>query len=442
MTKGEPLGLLLRFSIPLLLGNILQQLYNMVDSVVVGQFVGSAALAAVGTGFPILFLLSSVFIGLGMGTTVMISQFVGAGDRDAVRRTVDTIYTALIVVIVPLTVGGILLCRPLLVLTKVPAEAFDGALLYCVVAFGGVIGTLGYNLNTGIMQGLGDSRTPLLFLFIACMLNIVLDLLFVLQFDMGIFGVALATILAQICSWIFGIFYINRKYDFLHIRLFQLKSDSALLKQILRLGVPSAVHQCQFSVAILMMQALINGFGTEFAAGFTAANKIDTFAFMPIQSFTSAMAAYTGQNVGAGRLDRVKRGLRSAMLLSTGVCIVMSGVVLVFRKPLLSLFNSEPLVVAGGEAYLLRALSCMFILAMMFTVDSVLRGAGSAVVPMISSMVAMWGVRIPVAHFLAARFGPDQLYWAYGIGWTVGLAISLTAYFRGKWKEKCVVTRL
>ena len=441
MTQGPPTRLIVLFSLPLLAGNVLQQLYNMVDSVVVGNYVGSSALTAVGAGFSIMFLISSLFLGFSMGATIMIAQYVGAGDQGAVGRTVDTIYSALLVIIVPLTLLGVLASGPLLTLIRVPQEAYEQPRTYCMVVLGGIIGTLGYNMNSGIMRGLGDSRTPLIFLFIACVINIVLDLVFVLVFSWGVFGVALATILAQICSWVFGIFYINRKYPFLHIRLFRMRLDRRLLGQVIRLGIPSAIQECQFAVGILIMQALINGFGNDFAAGFTAANKIDTFAFMPIESFSIAATTYVGQNMGAGRLDRVQTGTRRALVLGTLVCLAMSAVVLPLRRPLLMLFNREPGVVAAGEAYLLRALSLMFILAMMFIMNGVLRGAGATTVPMVASIISLWAARIPVAYALAYFFGPEEIYWAYPIGWALGLLICVVSYFCGRWKDKCIVSQ-
>ena len=440
MTHGSPTRLILRFSLPLLVGNIFQQLYNMVDSVVVGQFVGSSALTAVSTGFPIIYLLSSLFIGFSVGATIMIAQYVGAGDRAAVGRTVDTIYSALLIAILPLTLLGVLVCGPLLTLIRVPAEAYDQARVYCTVVLAGIIGSLGYNLNAGILQGLGDSKTPLLFLAVACGINVALDLLFVLAFHWDVFGVALATIIAQFSSWVFGIFFINRKYPFIHIRFFQMKLDRRLLRQVVRLGIPSAIQECQFSVGILIMQALINGFGNSFAAGFGAANKIDTFAFMPIQSFSTATTTYVGQNIGAGELERVRKGARRALVLGTLVCAAISAVVVPLRRPLLMLFNTEPDVVEAGEAYLTRVLSTMFILAMMFIVNAVLRGAGATTVPMVSSILSLWLVRVPVAWLLASSFGPESLYWAYPIGWSVGLAISAAVYLRGRWKGRGVVS--
>lgn len=439
MTHGSPTRLILRFSLPLLVGNIFQQLYNMVDSMVVGRFVGSSALTAVSTGFPIIYLLSSLFIGFSVGATIMIAQYIGAGDRAAVARTVDTIYSALLLAILPLTLLGVLVCGPLLTLIRVPAEAYDQARVYCTVVLAGIIGSLGYNLNAGILQGLGDSKTPLLFLAVACGINVALDLLFVLAFHWDVFGVALATIIAQFSSWVFGICFINWKYPFVRIRFFQMKLDRPLLKQVLRLGVPSAVQECQFSLGILIMQALINGFGNSFAAGFGAANKIDTFAFMPIQSFSTATTTYVGQNIGAGELERVRKGTRRALVLGTAVCAAISAVVVPLRRPLLMLFNTEPDVVAAGEAYLLRVLSTMFILAMMFIVNAVLRGAGATTVPMVSSILSLWLVRVPAAWLLAASFGAESLYWAYPIGWSVGLAISAAVYLRGRWQGRGVI---
>ena len=440
MTRGSPTRLILRFSLPLLVGNIFQQLYNMVDSVVVGRFVGSSALTAVSTGFPIIYLLSSLFIGFSVGATIMIAQYIGAGDRAAVSRTVDTIYSALLLAILPLTILGVVVCAPLLTLIRVPAEAYDQARVYCMVVLAGIIGSLGYNLNAGILQGLGDSKTPLIFLAVACGINVVLDLLFVIAFHWDVFGVALATIIAQFSSWVFGIFFINWKYPFVHIRFFQMKLDRPLLGQVLRLGIPSAIQECQFSLGILIMQALINGFGNSFAAGFGAANKIDTFAFMPIQSFSTATTTYVGQNIGAGELERVRKGTRRALVLGTAVCAAISAVVVPLRRPLLMLFNTEPDVVAAGEAYLVRVLSTMFILAMMFIVNAVLRGAGATAVPMVSSILSLWLVRVPAAWLLAARFGAEALYWAYPIGWSVGLAISAAVYLRGRWQGRGVVT--
>ena len=293
MTKGSPYKLIFLFSIPLLIGNILQQLYNMVDSIVVGNIVGPKALAAVGTGFPIIFMLSSLFMGIATGATVMVSQYFGARNYEKLQNTVSTIYKAMLIGIVPLSVIGILLCRPLLIAMQVPDDGtLDMAVTYMIVIFVGMIGMMGYNINAGILQGLGDSKTSLIFLSVATVINIILDLTFTAGIRMGTFGVALATIIAQITSWIFGVFYIQKKYSIIKIHFRHLKFEKELFFQALKLGIPSGIQQMLFSVGIMVMQALVNSYGSTFMAGFNGANKIDSFAFMPVQSFAIAVTTY------------------------------------------------------------------------------------------------------------------------------------------------------
>ena len=345
MTQGSPARLILFFALPLLVGNMFQQLYNMVDSIVVGRFVGSTALAAVGTAFPVVFLLSSMFMGLGIGAMVMVSQFYGAGDAERLKATIDTIYTALIVGIVPLSIVGILVSRPIIALLAVPADTADQCWIYMVIVLGGLIGSLGYNANSGILQGLGDSKTPLLFLVIACIINIVLDLLFVVVFHWGVAGVAIATIIAQAFSWIFGIFYINKKYPQIHIHPFCFKFDKALFGQIVKLGVPAGVQQALFSFGVMAMQRLINSYGSAFMAGFNGANKLDTFAFMPIQSFATAATTFVGQNIGANRPERVHKGTVATLWMSCGFSVLVAALLLPTGRFCMRLFSTEPAVI-------------------------------------------------------------------------------------------------
>ncbi|MEG1027654.1 MAG: MATE family efflux transporter, partial [Oscillospiraceae bacterium] len=306
MTEGNPYKIILMFSLPLLFGNILQQLYNLVDSVVVGNYVGEKALAAVGAGFPIIFMIVSLFAGIGMGATVMISQFFGAEDRKSISDTINTMYTAMMIGSIPLSLIGIFVTRPMLILMKVPDDGtLDMAVTYMIIAFIGLIGVIGYNTNAGILQGLGDSKTSLIFLAIATVINIILDVLFVVGFKWGLAGVAFATIIAQFCSWIFGIYYINKHFDYFKINIFNFKFKKQLFLRAMKLGIPAAIQQILFSVGTMFMQTLVNSYGSAFMAGFNGANKIDTFAFMPIQSFSVAMTTYAGQNIGAGKIDRV-----------------------------------------------------------------------------------------------------------------------------------------
>lgn len=436
MTEGSPYKLILMFSLPMLLGNVFQQLYNMVDSVVVGNFVGEKALAAVGTGFPVIFMMSALFMGIGMGATVMISQYYGAGDHASIQKTVSTIYTAILFGIIPLTILGVVISRPLLVLMKVPDDGtLDMAVTYMQVVFVGIIGALGFNINAGILQGLGDSKTSLLFLMVASIINIVLDLVFTVGMGMGVAGVALATIIAQFVSWVFGIFYINKRYDFIKIRLFKFHFEKELFFEAMRLGIPAGIQQALFSVGMMVMQSLVNSYGSSFMAGFNGANKIDSFAFMPIQSFANAVTTYVGQNVGAGRMDRVKKGTRAGCVLSVGCSIIIGAGLFPFAGGLMRMFSPNPEVIAAGELYLHTVLPFYSLLALNFIFSAVLRGAGNAIVPLICSVISLWLARVPTAFLLANLFGRDSIYFSYMIGWLLGGSIAFIYYCTGRWKR-------
>lgn len=442
MTSGSPYRLIVMFSLPLLIGNVLQQLYNMVDSIVVGNFIGEKALAAVGTGFPIIFMMSSLFMGIGIGATIMISQFYGAKDMEQLSKTVSTINSAMLLGAIPLSLIGIFTSRPLLKLIQVPDDGtLEMATVYMIVIFAGMIGSLGYNINAGILQGLGDSKTSLLFLAIACVINIVLDVLFTVVFLWGVFGVALATIIGQLISWLFGVFYINKHYDCVHISLIHFSFDKKLFAQAMKLGIPSGIQQALFSIGIMMMQSLVNGYGSNFMAGFNGANKIDTFAFMPIQSFTNAVTTYTGQNVGAGDYGRVKLGMKAGMVLSVGTCIVIGALIYPLSGILMRMFNQNPEVIDSGVIYLHTVLPFYFLLALSFLFNSVMRGAGEMIVPMISSFVGLWLARIPAAYLLAHFWGKEYIYYSYPIGWVLGTIVAAAYYATGRWKRKSVVQK-
>ena len=443
MTSGSPYRLILSFTMPLLLGNIFQQLYNMVDSVVVGNVIGDKALAAVGTGFPIIFMLSSLFMGIGTGATIRISQFYGARDLERVNQTVNTIYTALIIGIIPLSLIGIFLSEPLLHMMKVPDDGtLEMAKTYMVIIFIGVIGNLGFNINAGILQGFGDSRTSLLFLMIATVINIVLDLVLTITVPMGVAGVALATIIAQIVSWLFGVFYINRHYDFIKIRPHKFYFQKELFFQAMRLGIPSGIQQALFSIGIMFMQSLVNSYGSSFMAGFNGANKIDTFAFLPVQSLSNALTTYTGQNIGAGNQHRVKEGLKASLIMSIGCCIVVGILLYPTSAFMMRMFSQNAEVIDAGVAYLHGVLPFYFLLAISFMYNSGLRGAGDMVIPMISSFVSLWLARLPAAYLIAHFFEKEDIYYSYAVGWALGVLISGIYYMTGKWKNKSIVERM
>ena len=305
-----------------------------------------------------------------------------------------------------------------------------------ITIFAGGIGALGFNVNAGILQGLGDSRTSLIFLAIAAVLNTVLDLLFVLAFRWGVFGVAFATILAQLCSWLFGIFHINKHYHDIRIRIFPMSFDKKLFFTAMRLGIPSGLQQALFSLGFMFMQSLVNGYGSSFIAGYSAAGKIDSFSFMPMASFANAVTTYTGQNMGARNIGRIHQGTKAALALVGGTSIVITALLYPFSGFLMSLFNPNAAVISAGVAYLHRMLPFFILLGVMMVFSGVVRGAGAMLVPLLASIVSMWLFRVPTAYWLAYRFGPEAMFYAPSIGWVFGVLITGGYYLTGRWKKK------
>lgn len=436
LTVGSPAKQLFAFTAPLLIGNLLQQLYNMVDSWVVGNYVSDAALAAVGMGFPVIFLFTSLFSGIATGGTVVIAQYYGAGKPDRVRDAVDTVYTAFVRSIVPLTVLAVLLVTPLMHLLRVDPAAWHEAWVYLTVVCAGIIGTIGYNFNAGILNGLGDSRSTLRFLAVAAVMNIVLDLLLVLAFGLGVLGVALGTVISQAFSWLYGIFFINRHYPEIAIHPFCGRFDRMLFRKIVGIGLPAGLQMSLVSIGTMFALSKINTFGKEFAAGFNVGNKLDMLAFLPTQSLSVAVTAYVGQNMGAGREDRVRQGIRAA-LWSAVVWTVLSAVVLcIWSNPLSGLFSPKPEVIEASGIYLRCVMPPYFLFTALFILNAAMRGAGDSLFPMLNVVASLILIRVPTLYWLANRFGKEYLYWSYGIGWVIGLVLAVLYYFSGRWKRR------
>ena len=435
MTAGSPAGHILHFALPLLTGSLLQQLYNMVDSWVVGRYVGDGALAAVGVGFPVLTMFSSLFIGLSSGGTVVIAQFFGAGKMDRVRDAVDTIYAAFLASILPLTALALLAVGPILRLLQVEEAAYGEAYLYLMVVCAGLIGSIGYNLNSGILGGLGNSRSTLLFLASASVLNIVLDLLLVLAFGLGVLGVALGTIIAQAFSWLFGVFYINRRYPEISLRPIPRKFDRALFRQIMGIGLPAGVQMSLVALGAMVVMGRINAYGKEFTAGYNVGFRLDQLAFLPIQSLSSAVISFVGQNIGARNPDRARRGIRVTVTLSAVWAVLMTAVLMPFREPLVAFFSPTPAVIHAGAVYLQCIMPFYFMFAVMFCLNNAMRGAGDSVFPMVDVILSLILVRVPAVYWLADHYGPDYMYYGMAVGWTVGLALSVGWYLSGRWKR-------
>lgn len=436
MTEGGVAGHIFAFALPLLAGSFLQQLYNMVDSWVVGKYVGDSALAAVGVGFPVIFMFTSLFMGLSNGGTVVIAQFYGAGKLDRVRDAVDTIYTAFVWAAVPVTILALLAVEPILWLLRVDQSAYHDAWVYLMVVSAGLIGTIGYNLNAGILGGLGNSRSTLLFLATAAVMNIILDLTLVLWAGLGVLGVALGTIISQAFSWLFGLFYINRRYPQIAIRPFSRRFDRPLFGQIMAIGLPAGIQMSLVAVGSMVIMSKVNSYGEAYTAGYNVGYKVDQMAFLPVQSLSNALTAFVGQNMGANRLDRARRGVRVGVASAVGWSLLTAAILIPWGPSLIAAFSETPAVIAAGTAYLRGIMPFYVLFAVFFTLNNAMRGAGESVFPMVNTVLSLILLRVPAVYLIANRFGPEYMYYGFGVGWAVGFAATVIYYLSGRWKRR------
>jgi putative MATE family efflux protein len=440
LTEGREASVIFHFAVPMLIGNVFQQLYTTVDSIIVGQGVGKEALAAVGASFPIIFLMISLVMGITMGAGIMLSQFFGARDSARLEKTIDTAIIFLSIAALVVTVSGILLAGPILKAVKTPDDVFPLARQYLAIMFAGMVFMFGYNTVSAILRALGDSRNPLYFLIVASIMNIVLDLLFVMVFHWGVAGAAWATVISQGFSFLVGAVYMQRSpHGFLHVRLAELRFDLGIFRTMLRIGLPTGVQQSLVSLGFVTLTRIVNPFGTGVIAGYTAASRLDSFASMPAMNLSMALSTFVGQNLGAGKPQRVNRGYLATLLMAGGISVSMALVMILFRGELISVFNSDAEVVRIGAEYLVVVSSFYVVFSSMFITGGVLRGAGDTLVQMFITLLALWVVRIPVSALLSSAFGTSGLWWGIPIGWLVGFTANFLYYLTGRWKRKVLV---
>jgi putative MATE family efflux protein len=442
LTEGRESRVIFTFALPMLIGNVLQQFYNLTDAWVVGQFVGKEALAAVGASFSIVFLLVALVMGVTMGSGIMVSQFYGAGDMERVRRTISTAYWYVLIASVVLTGLGLFLSRPLLVLLRVPDEVMPQAVTYLNIMFAGTVLSFGYNALSAVLRALGDSRTPLYFLAIAVAANVGLDLWFVIGFGWGVAGAAWATIISQGIAFAASFVYMQAsRHELLHIDVRRLVFDRAIFAQSMRIGLPSGGQQTLVAAGFMALSRIVNGFGTDAMAAYTAAGRLDSFAGMPAMNFAMALTTFVGQNLGAGKPDRIRKGLRATLLMSGAFALAATLLMVLAKEPLIRIFNTDPAVVAIGSRYLLIVGSAYVLFSTMFVAGAVPRGAGDTLIPFLITVMALWVVRIPLSYLLSRRLGTDGIWWGIPAAWAMGSTLSVIYYFTGRWRTRTVAGR-
>ena len=437
MTEGVIWKQLLLFALPLLLGNLFQQFYNTVDSIVVGNYIGPNALAAVGASTPIVNLMVGLFTGLGTGAGVVIAQFYGAKDEQGVHDGVHTTIALCLAAGIVMGIVGVQFSPWILSALDTPPEVMEGSVIYLQIYFLGVMALMIYNMGSGILRAIGDSRTPLYFLIVSSVVNIVLDLVFVINLQMGVAGVAWATLVAQVISAGLVLIRLMTTKECYKLILRDIRFHKEVLFETIRIGLPSGIQNAVVSFSNLIVQYNINSFGAAAVAGCSAYNKIDGFAVLPVMSFSMAVTTFTGQNIGARNFERVKRGASTCLKLSMGVTITLSVLLYIFGGNLLRVFSSDPQVLSYAVNmmnYLAPAYVC---LAVAHTYAGVVRGAGISIVPMIALVGNMCVLRIiwlslamPIFHSIFI------VYLGYSLTW-FGSGLSLFLYYhKSGWLEK------
>ncbi|BCJ95611.1 MATE family efflux transporter [Anaerocolumna cellulosilytica] len=440
MTLGKPTGLLLKFALPMLVGNLFQQLYNMVDSIVVGRYEGSNTLAAVGTTGPLNFFFFSLALGLAAGVSIVTAQYFGAKDEENVKKSFAT--AAYIVLGASLIMGiiGYILSEPMLRLLKTPENIIGQANIYMKIVCLGIVAIGAYNGMASILRALGDSLTPLIFLIVACLLNIVLDLLFVVGFGWSVMGVALATVISQVVAAVGCVLYALAKVKILRMPLKDFVPDKEIVKKCLRLGIPVALQNSFVSLSTMALQSIINSYGDTVMAAATAASRIEQLILQPGMSVGAAVAAYTGQNMGAGNIDRVKQGLRSAVRIILAFSLAMLPIIYFGGGFIMDWFtkdNDKLVMQIGIEALRVPCFFYSFV-GLIFVTRNMLSGAGDVKIPMMMGFTEVV-CRVLFANVLAGVIGYQGIWWATGLTWFFTSIVGCVRYLSGKWKYKSLI---
>jgi putative MATE family efflux protein len=442
LSTGNPGRLILKFAMPMILGNLFQQLYNIVDTIIVGNFLGKEALAAVGASFPIIFTLIALIIGVASGGTIVIAQYFGAKDYKSVKRAIDTLYIFLFVTSVVMSVIGVYFTEDIFNLIQLPQELLPQAKSYLTIYLSGMVVFFGFNGTSAILRGLGDSKTPLYFLMISTLFNIGLDLLFIVVFGWGVAGAAIATVVSQAGAFVTAIIYLNRYHKIIQFNLSEFRFDKKIFRQTIRIGLPTGIQHTFVSLGMMALMAIVNTFGTDVIAAYSVAGRIDNLAVLPAMNFSAALATYVGQNLGANKPERVRAGLIATLFMSAGVTVFVMIVVILFKGPLIGMFTDDPEVIRIGSEYLVIVTSFYLIFTGMFIVGGVMRGAGDTLVPMFLTLFSLWIIRIPFAWLFSSRIGETGIWWAIPAGWAAGFILSFLYYLTGRWKTKVVVKPL
>ena len=436
MTEGSIAKSILLFAVPLILGNLLQQLYNTADSIIVGNFVGANALAAVGSSGSPIYLLIGFSQGVAVGAGVVVAQFLGARDRKEAQEAVHTALAISVVMGLLLTIGGVACGRALLVWMNTPAEVLNDAVTYIRIYFGGMLFSVVYNMAAGILNAAGNSRRSLLYLAWASVTNIVLDLVFIVGLKMGVAGAAIATDISQLVSCVLSLRFLMRVEDDYRVTAKEVRVHKKMAVRIIRVGLPTGIQNMVISLSNVLVQVSVNGYGAAAMAGFAAYMKVDGFNILPVLSFSMAATTFVGQNFGAGKIDRVKKGT----FVTLGMCIVytiLTGILLLaFQDPIMHLFTGDETVIAYGKICMLYFCPFYWMLGILQGLAGTVRGTGKSVPPMVVLLISLCLFRILWIQFALPLFaGIEGVLLVYPVSWAVGAVLMVLYAWKGKWMQ-------
>lgn len=437
MTEGNIWRLLIIFSIPLILGNLLQQMYNTADSIIVGNFVGSNGLAAVGSGTSLINLIIAFSQGAAVGAGVIISQSLGANDKQKTRLSVHTAMCIAVLLGVILSAVGVIFSRELLIWMKTPKSVLEDSVLYLQIYCGGLIFNVIYNMATGILNAAGNSKRPLAYLAIASVTNIVLDLVFIKELKWGVKGAAIATDISQALSCVLAVGYLLRVKSDYKLYIKELKINGNIAKQIIRVGLPTAIQNMVISFSNVLVQSSVNSYGAAAMAGYAAYLKIDGFNILPVLSISMAVTTFTGQNVGAKKPDRVKKGMWDALIMGVVYTIFIGAILLLTSHGVLGLFTKNAEVIKYGQLAMKYFCPFYFLLGILNILAGTVRGAGKGVPPMLILLFSMCIFRIFWIKLALPFYSTiDGVFILYPISWLVGMILMIIYTKFGKWMPK------
>lgn len=436
MTEGSIAKSLLLFAVPLILGNLLQQLYNTADSIIVGNFVGANALAAVGSSGSPIYLLIGFSQGVAVGAGVVVAQYLGAKDRVDTQLAVHTALAISVVMGLILTIGGVACGRVLLEWMNTPAEVLEDAVTYIRIYFGGVLFSVVYNMIAGILNAAGNSRRSLVYLAYASLTNILLDLVFIVGLKMGVAGAAIATDISQLVSCLLSLRFLLRVEDDYRVRLRDIRLHGRMALRIIRVGLPTGIQNMVISFSNVLVQASVNSYGAAAMAGFAAYMKVDGFNILPVSSISMAATTFVGQNYGAGRLDRVRKSVWVTVALGVCYTLTTGALLLLGQDPIMRLFTTDEAVIAFGCSAMRWFCPFYFLLSILHGLAGAVRGTGASVPPMVVLLVSLCLFRILWIQWILPLFGTyEGVMMVYPVSWALGAVLMILYTWKGRWME-------